>query len=277
MSKRDTFFLRKKTIQTRWIKKILANKRHKFVASVIILSLGLFLSEYFFGRSNLFVLLVLSVAVNILFFSSIFTDIKGNFSLKIFILPFIFTISFGLFYSLVPARFLTRSLITLFYAIGLYSLFLSQNIFIVSSIRTITLLSSARIVSFVITLVSYFFLSNIIFSLHISILPISIMIFVFSLLLIYHSLWTHTLDKTFKDRIFWVLMLSFCLFEVSLLLSFWPTSPTVIALFLTGFFYTIVGLTQVWFDKRLFKGVIWEYIWVAVIVFFILILFTSWK
>ena len=58
---------------------------------------------------------------------------------------------------------------TSLYALGLYSLFLSQNIFTVSSIRTIALLSGARTVSLVLTLLSFFFLSNVVFSFHINI------------------------------------------------------------------------------------------------------------
>lgn len=260
-----------------WTKKLAVNKRQKFVLSVLILSSGLFLSEYFFGKYNFFILIFLSFGSSVLFFFSVWTDIKKNHLFPTFILPFIFTLSFGLFYSLMPSRILTRILITGFYAVGLYSMFLSQNILIVASVKAISLVSSARIVSFVLTLVAYFFLTNVIFALHLSGVVLSLLVFTFSFLLIYHSLWSHSFDKTFRDRIPWVLTLSFCLFEIALLLSFWPSSPTVVALFLTGFLYTIAGLTQVWFDRRLFKGVIWEYIWVAVIVFFILILFTSWK
>lgn len=277
MNKRRTKFRFRKNGHFTWTKSLAVSKRQRFVLSVIILSSGLFLSEYFFGKSNIFILIFLSFFSSILFFLSVWQDIKKDHLFPVFILPFIFTLSFGLFYSLMPSRILTRTLITGFYAVGLYSMFLSQNILIVASVKAISLVSSARIVSFVLTLVAYFFLTNVIFALHLSGIALSLLVFTFSFLLIYHSLWTHSFDKTFRDRIPWVLALSFCLFEISLLLSFWPGSPTVVALFLTGFLYTIAGLTQVWFDRRLFKGVIWEYIWVAAIVFFILILFTSWK
>lgn len=277
MNKKKANFLKKKKLQISWFSKILNNKRQKFVASVIVLAFALFFYENFFGRFNIIFLIALSFTTALFFFLSTYQDSKHNFSPQLLILPFLYTFSFGLFFSLVPARFLTRSLITIFYSIGLYSLFLSQNIFIISSMKTITLLSSARIVSFVLTLISYFFIINIIFSLHLSMLPVSALVFIASFLFIRHSLWTHTLNKPFLSEISWVLIMSFFLFEISLVLAFWPSNPTLIALFLTGLFYTIVGLTQVWFDKRLFKGVIWEYVWVAVIVFFIMVLFTPWK
>lgn len=252
-------------------------KREKLVFSVVVLSLGLFFLENLLGKSGLFILFFLSILSSILFFWATYQDIKENFSINPFILPFLYSLSFGLFYFLVPARFLTRVITTILYGIGLYSLYLAQNIFAVSAIRTIALVSSARIVSFVLTLLSYFFLSNIVFSLHISIIPTSLLVFIFSFLFTLHSFWTYNLDKPLTALLIWAFAISLCLFEAALILWFWPSNPTVIALFLTGFFYTIVSLCHVWFDRRLFRGVLWEYIWVSMIVFFVLILFTSWR
>lgn len=252
-------------------------KRQRFVIAVIILSIILFFSEYQLGKRGVFTAFFLACLTNILLLGSNFRDIKENKTWFVFILPFFYSLAFGLFYFLVPARFLTRLLITSFYAFGLYSLFLAQNIFTVASIRTIGLLSGARIVAYVITLISFFFLSNIVFSLRLSILPTFLLFLVFSFFLVLQSLWSVTLEKSAKPYLLWAGILTAGLLEVSLLLWFWPTSPTVAALFLTGFFYTIVGLSQAWLDKRLFRGVMWEYIWVGVAAIFILISFTSWR
>jgi len=175
-----------------------------------------------------------------------------------------------------PARLITRIGITSLYAVGLYSLYLSANIFTVSSMRTIALLSGARTVAFTITLLSYFFLTNVTFALHLNVYFTLGLIFLFTFPLVLQSLWIHTLSKGLFSEIFWVLTLTFCLFELSILLWFWPSTPTLIALFLTGVFYTIVGLSQMWFDRRLFKGVIMEYILVSVIVFAVFVIYTSW-
>jgi hypothetical protein len=169
-----------------------------------------------------------------------------------------------------------RLILTGIYAFGLYSLFLSQNIFVVSSSRTIQLLSGARIVSFVITLISYFFLTNIVFSFHTSIFLEIALIAPYTYLLIYHSLWTYTLQKYSQPLLIWVSALTACTIEIASLVWFWPSNPTVTALFLTGFFYAIVGLSHIWFEKRFFKGILWEYVWVGTIVFFVLLLFTQW-
>ena len=266
----------KKFIQIWRFKKSLfgISKRQKFILSVIVLSVLLFLLQHLFGKGGIYIAFLLSILTLVMLFWATFRDLMETRSFQIFILPFFFSLSFGLFYFLVPARFLTRLIMTSLYAVGLYSLLLSVNIFVVSSIRTIALLSSARTVSFTTTLLSYFFLSNVIFSLHTNIFITLLLIFGFSFPLILQSIWTYTLDKSIFSQIPWAFLLTICLVEISFILWFFPTIPTIIALFLTGFFYIVVGLSQSWFEKRLFKSVMWEYIWVAVVIFLVFVFFT---
>ncbi len=136
------------------------SKRQKFVVIVFLLSAGIFVSEFFTGTSTLLASLVLATLTDILLYWVLRKDIRGTAFIPIFILPFFYTLSCGLFYSVVPQRMISRVLITLFYSFGLYSLLLTQNIFAVSTLRTINLVRSARIVSFVLTLVILFFLTN---------------------------------------------------------------------------------------------------------------------
>lgn len=252
------------------------DKRQKFVIAVILLSLGLFGAEFQFGKSGILIALLLGIMTDLFLYWSVREDLKGNFTLSLFILPFFYSLAFGLFYFLVPARLLFRLILTGLYAFGMYSLFLSENIFIVSSIRTIALLSGARIVSFVITLISFFFLTNTIYTLHLPVYFILLIFIIYTFPLLYQSIWTYTLQKTPYPIRLWALALTVSLAEAAGIIWFWPTSPTVIALFLTGFLYTLVGLSHAWFEKRLFRSVMWEYVWVGATVFFVFILFTSW-
>lgn len=255
---------------------IIIDKRQKFVIGVIILSLLLFTTQYQFGRSGIVVSFVLSALTSLFLYWAVRKDMKDSPTISIFILPFFYSLAFGLFYFLVPARLLFRVILTSLYAFGLYSLFLSENIFTVASIRTIALLSGARIVSFVLTLLSFFFLSNIVYTLHLSIIPTITILAVYTFPLMYQSMWSYTFAKSPENVLLWVGALTLCLVEAAVLLWFWPSTPTVIALFLTGFFYTMVGLSHVWFEKRLFRGVLWEYLWVGAVVFFVLMLFSNW-
>ncbi|MCX6782868.1 MAG: hypothetical protein NTZ20_02650 [Candidatus Levybacteria bacterium] len=252
-------------------------KRQRFIISIIILSFGLFFSEQFFGKSGFLITLFLSLLSSLLFFFSIRDELKGNRSLYVYLFPlFFYTLATGLFYFLTPPRFLSRFLMTVIYAVGLYSLYLSQNIFIVASLRTIPLLSGARIVSLATTLISYYFLITVILTLHLSVYISSLFIFLFSFMAAFQSI-AVTFEKSIIKTINWVTVLALCLFELSIVLWFWPSTPTLISLFLTGIFYTIIGLSHAWFDRRLFRGVMWEYIWVGALVFFMLIFFTPWR
>jgi hypothetical protein len=256
--------------------KFVTNKRQKFIISVIFLSIGLFIAEVRLGRSGILLVLILAFLTSILLYLSLRQDLKGNFTPQVLILPFFYSLAIGLFYLLVPARLITRVGMTFLYALGLYSLFLSQNIFVVSTIRTIQLLSGARTVSLVITLLSYFFISNVVFSFHINVFITLLLVFIYTFAIVAQSVWTYTLEKKFFAQVFWVLSLSLCLVEVATFLWFNSTSPTVIALFLTSIFYVILGLTHAWFEKRLFRGVIIEYFWVTIISFMFLIFFSGW-
>lgn len=257
---------------------ITISKRQKFVIAVLLLTLGLFSAgNNQIGQYALPIALSLAFLTDLFLLWSIYRDLRENFTGSVFILPFFYSLAFGLFYFLVPARFLFRIIVSIIYAFGLYSLLLSQNVFAVASTRTIALLSGARIVSFVITLVSYFFLSNITFSLHLSLLPMVCIVSLYTYPLVYQSVRTYALQKSaYPSLPLWVMGVTLCLLESAVMLWFWPSSPTVIALFLAGFFYTLVGLSHMWFEKRLFKGVLWEYLWVGVVVFLVLLAFTTW-
>lgn len=255
-------------------------KRQKFVFSVLLLSVGLFISQYLLGRSGFYLAIFLSILSCFMFLWANLKDIRENKNGYIFILPFFFTLAVGLFYFLFPSRLIVRVGITSLFAIGLYSLYLCLNIFTVASIKTIALLSSARIVSFVISIFTYFLLVRVIFSFHLSsIFPILGLLIVVTFFLVLQALWTIRLENNFKSYLAWTLSLTLCLAEIAIVLWFWPSSnPNFIAIFLMGFFYVIVGLSQVWFDRRLFKGVVWGYAWMSLVVFLVFLFFgTQWS
>jgi hypothetical protein len=258
------------------IRKNVVSKRQRFAIGVFVLSGFLFLAEHFLGKAGLYAVSGLGILTDLFLYWALRRDMKDYFSPQVFIVPLLYTLAFGFFYFSLPPRLLVQLFLTVVYAVGLYSAFLSENIFIVSGIRTIALLSSARTVSFILSIFIYAFFTNTLFS---SGLPFFIMmplVFIYSLLLIAHSLWTYTLTKSLRTELRWATVLSICLVQLALLLWLWPSKPLIVALFLTDIFYTIVGLSHLWFEKRLFRGVVWEYIWFAGAVFAVLVFFTSW-
>lgn len=277
MKRKKFLFLKAKSISLPTSNLITISKRQRFVFSVFFLAALLFISENTLGRSGFFITFIISLLSAGLFFLSVYKDIQGNKSLYVFILPvFLFTLSFGLFYFLLPDRLILRIGLTCLYAIGLYLLMLCQNIFIISTIRTIPLVGGARVGSFFLTLLSYGFLVSVVFSARLPLVLTGLFLFIFSMLATFQAI-AIVYEKSVKRSMVWVLALSCCLVEVGLVLWFWPAHPILLAVFLAGLFYMIVGLTHVWLDKRLFKGVIWEYLWIVVITFILLMAFTSWR
>lgn len=253
------------------------SKRQLFVISIVVLTTGLFISEFLNGLVLLGFSFLLSLATAALFFLAARRDLNVKFSYPVFILPFFFTLSFALFYPLLPARILTRVGLISIYIFGLYSLFLTQNIFIVSAVRTINLLRSARIVSFVLTIIVLFVISNVIFSQRMPIYISSFIIFGVVYLLNLQSLWTYSLAKDFGKVMSPIsLLISFSIAELSFALSVWPVNAAVYSIFLTGIFYAYSGLAHAWIERRLFRNVLWEYVWVGFLAVLILVFFSRW-
>ncbi len=250
------------------------DKRQKFVIGVLFLTIGLLYTEFQFDKSGIIFPFILAFLTDIFLFWSLRNDIRKNNVYEVFILPFLYSLAFGLFCFLTP-NYIYKIVLAIVYSFGLYSLYLSQNIFVVSSTRTIALLSGARIVSFVVTLVSFFLLTNVIFTLHISIFPVLLIILIYTYLLFHHSLWTYTLQKFTQPLAIWVSALTMCIIELAAIMWFWRSKPPIISLFLTGFFYIVAGLSHIWFERRFFKGILWEYAWVGFVVFFVLIVFSG--
>jgi hypothetical protein len=235
------------------------------------------MSENFTGIKLLLPAAILAIATDLLLLLILRKDVKGTFFAPILVLPFFFTLAFPFFYTLVPTRLLSRLIITLIYVFGLYSLFLTQNIFAVSGIRTINLLRSARIVAFIITLLVFYFLVNFIFSLRLPVLLTPLAILPLSFLMNIQSLWTYSLDTTqIKEIALFSAAIAFCILQLSFVLILWPVNASVYSLFLTGIFYTYSGLCHAWLERRLFKGILWEYVWVGFISMLFLVIFSKW-
>lgn len=222
------------------------NKRQKFVVAVLILSSGVFMSEYFTGIKLTLSAIGLAIATVVMLLFILRQDIKNTFFGPILVLPFFFSLAFPFFYALVPERLLSRLIITAIYAFGLYSLFLTQNIFAVSGIRTINLLRSARIVAFVITLLVFYFLVNFIFSLRLPVLITPLAILPLSFFMNIQSLWTYTLDTSQVRAIaLFSAIIAISILQLSYVLILWPVNASIYSLFLTGVFYTYSGLCHV--------------------------------
>lgn len=193
------------------------------------------------------------------------------------ILPLMFTAGIGLFYFLLPGTILSAIPVIVLYLLGLYALFLSENIFSVAAIRTIQLFRSASAVSFLLTLFTSFLLYDTVFSFRLPFYLNAIFVFFISILLFLHGVWSVNLGEKVSLKLFLYSALSaFSIGEIAFVLSFWPTTIALASLFLTSFLYVLLGLTQAHLSGRLFEKTVKEYLLVGLVVFLVLLLYTNW-
>jgi hypothetical protein len=266
------------------------SKRSQFVITTLFLTFFL-LFIFLFGpnfKEQSIITIILGI-VSIVVITSLSTLLclrenltRGNWII-IILLPVLFTLSCGLFYFILPARWLTRFIILLVFAIGFYAILLAENIYVVSSLRSIKLLHAARTIGFLLSVVTSFGLYYVLFSLQTYMPIIIVSIFVITFLLVLPIIWSVTLKESLrKEDIIHSFVLTLVLTEIGTFINFWPVFSSsvsfVIAMsFLSGSFYTLVGLSQHWLENKLFKQAMWEYLWVIVILFFVLFFLARWN
>lgn len=168
--------------------------------------------------------------------------------------------------------------IMVLFVIGLYSIFLLENVFLVTSThKTVPLYRAAVTVGFLITLVSAFLAYDIVFSFRMGPWLNTLWVLMSSFPLLFHFFWFINLSPSEQNR-YWLPSLAFSLIlgEVSVLMSFWPANTAKTALYLASLFYVFGGLAQAKAQEKLFKATVREFIWVGVGIFVALILVTQW-
>lgn len=253
------------------------SKRRRFVVISALLSLGFVAIQFISDQNRFWAVGLLGLAAILLFFWSMFENIGKNMTLLTLILPFMFTVGVGTFWFLLPASIYVRIPIVIFYGIGTYVLCLTVNIFTVSAVRTIALLRAARGVGFVVSLTTAFLTFDAILSLKSDLYVQLPLLFIVSFPILLQGLWSVSLEKSFQAHLFNIALVgSLVVLEIATLLFFWPVSVVVGSLFLTVFFYLLLGLGQAYIEDKLFPVITREYLTVGVLVFFAMLLSTHW-
>ncbi len=247
------------------------------MVSSIILALG-FLAIGIFDFSWRYQAIVFLSAVSIvLSIWSLWEGLTGISWLMTLILPPLYTAGVGMFYFLLPASWLARLPVTVLFAVGMYALLLTQNIFTVASIRTIQLFRSAQAVGFLLALVTAFFAYNSIWSFRLPFWLNGFFVGLVTFPLALHGLWCVKLNESVtRGLLYFSLIISLILLQAGLTLSFWPVSVATGSLFLTAVLYVTLGLCQHYLDDRLYARTIREYLLVGSVVLLTMYLTTSW-
>jgi hypothetical protein len=206
----------------------------------------------------------------ILSFWALRKDLVGIAWLVDLIMPTFFPVAVALFYFLLPQSSLTRVIVLVIFAISMYALLLTVNIFAVASNRTIQLLRAARTVGFLLTIVTAALLFHVIFSLRIPFWGVMAASLSVSFPLLLQGMWGYTLSNRLQEgELKYSVVGSLLIVEAALALSFWLIEPLLASVMLSMMVYVLLGVFQHEIDKRLFPKTVQEFSWFAVIVFLI--------
>lgn len=254
------------------------SKRKKFILSSILLSIGLLLVQFLEITNRYWAILGLVIASFLFSAWSLKEGLGGIEWMTALILPSFYTAGVGLFYFLLPSAWFPRIAVALGFAIGMYSLLLTENIFSVAKVRNIQLVRSAQAVEFLLTLLCAFFLFDVIFAYRLSPWMNAFLVFLTSFFLFFQALWSVRLkEEVSLTEIQYSLIFALILGEIGLSISFWPLSIAIASLFLITILYLVLGLSQSHLDGRLFKRTINEYLILGAVIFIIIFITTSWR
>lgn len=253
------------------------NKRQKIIITSGLLTIGLLSTQLVDFNLRFKFIAGVAVIAYILSLWSLWEGLNITKAVILMILPTFFTAAVASFYFLLPVRWLTRLPVAALFGLTFYLLLLAQNVFNVASIRTIPLYRAASTASFLFTLLSAFFIYNVIFAFNLLFLWNGLAVFLISLPLIMQVLWTITMeDKVSTPLVVQSLILSFILGELALSFSFWPLPTTIWSLALSSSMYVLLGLTTQVLRGKAQRRVVWEYVGIGVLVLIISLLTTSW-
>ncbi|HUD18902.1 MAG TPA: hypothetical protein VMR81_00450 [Patescibacteria group bacterium] len=261
-----------------WDRKASLTKRQQFVLVTVILVFGLMLTEVVPPELRYPMTAVLSLVTYWMTAFALRENLRGIKWVTLLLLPTLFTLSISLFYFLLPTRWLTRVPFLALYAVGMYALMLTENIYHVASERTIALLRAAHSVGYLITLTTYFLLVQTVLAFRFPGITNTILVGVISFFLVFQSLWSVVLEETVSKRVWAVTVaVSLVLTELAWLFSYLPTQSTLIVLFVMTSFYGMVGMAQQYLVEKLYKKTVVEFFSLTSIVFIITMIATHWR
>lgn len=260
------------------LKNISFSKRKEYVVITLLLTSGLVFLQTAAVELRFWFLLALILLTYIFSLIGLRENMKGIRWILLPLLPTLFTAAVGLFYFLLPVRWLTRIPVAVLYAICMYAIMLVENIYNVAINRSIQLLRVAHAVGFLATLTTLFLLLNTVFSLRFNFYINFLLVLLVSFPLVLQSLWSIVLTpRVGKDLILFTVFFTLLLAQIGLCISFWPVKPIMASLFLTTSAYTLLGIGQHHFAKRLFSQNILEFTRVFIIVFILIIVTTQYR
>lgn len=252
-------------------------KRQKIIITSILLTVGLISTQLVDFNLRFKFIAGLGILSYLLSLWALWEGLNLTKAVVLMILPVAYTLAVASFYFLLPVRWLTRLPVASIFGLTLYLLLLSQNVFNVASIRTIPLYRAASTATFLFTLLSAFFIYNVVYAFNLLFLWNGVVVFLISFPLILQVLWSIKMEDKVSTAVFvQSFILSLLIGEFAFSFSFWPMPTTIWSLSLSSAMYIILGLATQVLRGRENGRVVWEYVGIGVLVFLISFVLTSW-
>jgi hypothetical protein len=254
------------------------SKRQKFILSAVLLSFGLMVTQWVEVEYRYVAIFGFFLTTFLVSAWALFEDLKGVEWITILSLPSLYAAAVGLFYFLLPDSWLSRTIILGLFGLGLYALYLTENIYSVASIRTIQLLRAAHAVGFLLSVLTLILFYNSIFSFRWPYWQNGLAAFAVTVPIMLQGLWSVKLEKRIgKEVLLMTLALSFLVGQLAVVLSFLPATVWIAALFLATFVYVSLGISQHALNERLFARTLYEYLSVGLFVLIATLLVMPWR
>lgn len=260
------------------------SKRLRYLISSLLSTVGFYFFINLPYESHYYGLLVGIVLIAVCFWFGLGITFNQNLYTRLMsvILPVGFFIGFALFMILLPHTLLTTILLSFFFGLVIYIMFLVGNVFLVSiGGRMPPLYRSAYTVGFMLLLVTSFFLFNSLFSFRFIYWINSLVVFVISTVIFLYLFYSVTIELVDDgiDKPMWhyVLVPSFLMAQLGLVLSFWPVGILKGSVYLVTIIYVMSSLIQMELRDRLFKKSWLTFVWIFIAIILGIIFTTSWR
>lgn len=207
-------------------------------------------------------------------------DLQKREWLTVLPVPVVYVVVMSLFYFFLPESFWSRIVVLGLFALGMYIILLSANIFLVAKERTIALLNTAQSAILLLSMLMMLFGVNTIWSAYqpyyAYVNPAFLVAFSWPLTL--NIFWSVKLEeKVTKELIALTTGATFLIVSFGAILSFLPLQSWHVALLLMSFYYLMTGVVTMFLRDKLFHRVVSEYILIAVFLAIAFFIFFPWK
>lgn len=251
------------------------SKREKIIITAIVLALGLLFSKFIPYVFRFHYVAAMTGSAYILSLWALWEGMNKLKAIILLILPTLFTLAVSAAYLLLLVWW-AKLIIVLGFGVLFYTLLLSQNIFNVSSARTIPLYRVASTVAFIITIFTATLLFNDIYSFNLLFIWNGIITFILAFILALQIFWSLEMESLSKVVVVYSLVVALVVGEVAMAFSFWPVSKLWASIAVAESLFIVLAVSLDSLREKLSRRVVWQYLGIGAVVFAATFIFTSW-